>query len=147
MRPRQRQSLALTGWREWAALPDLGVERIGAKIDTGAKISAIHAIKIKEFETDGVLHVEFWVHTLQGQQDREIFCHAPIADKRIIKSSNGLEEERIVIETDLRLGAHLWNISITLANRDTMEFPLLIGRDALGGKFMIDPDASYLLGA
>ncbi len=146
MQVRRGQSLAHIGWREWAALPDLGVDRIGAKIDTGAKISAIHAVNMKEFETDGVRHVEFWLHTLQGKKSREIFCHAPITDKRFIRSSNGQEEERIIIETDLRLGAQLWTIGLTLANRDAMEFPLLIGRDALGGKFIIDPDASYLLG-
>ncbi len=134
----------LIGWREWAALPDLGAARIGAKIDTGAKSSALHATKIKEFETGGVRHVEFWLQTLQGDEPREIFCHAPIADQRLIKSSNGLEEERIVIETDLHIGEHRWKIDLTLANRATMEFPLLIGRDALGGKFMIDPTASYL---
>ncbi|NOX83937.1 MAG: ATP-dependent zinc protease [Alphaproteobacteria bacterium] len=140
-----RQSLVLIGWREWAALPDLGAARIGAKIDTGAKGSALHATKIKEFETGGVRHVEFWLQTLQGDEQREIFCHAPIAGKRLIKSSNGLEEERIVIETDLRLGEHRWKIDLTLANRETMEFALLIGRDALGGKFRIDPAASYQL--
>jgi len=143
---RARQSLVLVGWREWAGLPDLGAGRIGAKIDTGAKGSALHAFKIKEFETDGVRHVEFWLHTLQGKEQREIFCHALIAGKRLIKSSNGLEEERIAIETDLRLGEQLWKINLTLTNRETMEFPLLIGRDALGGKFMIDPAESYLLG-
>jgi hypothetical protein len=143
---RARQSLVLIGWREWAALPDLGVARIGAKVDTGAKGSALHATKIKEFETDGVRHVEFWLQTLQGDEQREIFCHAPIADKRVIRSSNGLEEERIVIETDLHLGDHRWKIELTLANRETMEFPLLIGRDALGGKFRVDPAASYLCG-
>lgn len=144
-RKTSRASLALIGWREWAALPDLGAGRIGAKIDTGAKSSALHAVKIKEFEADGVRHVEFWLHTLQGEKNREIFCHAPIADKRVVKSSNGLEEQRIVIETNLRLGEQLWKIGLTLTNRDRMEFPLLIGRDALDGKFMIDPAASYLL--
>ncbi len=141
-----KKTLPLIGWREWAALPDLGVVRIGAKIDTGAKSSAIHASKIKEFETDGVRHVEFWLQTLQGEKNREIFCHAPIADKRLIKSSNGQEEQRVVIETDICLGKRRWKIDISLTNRDLMEFPLLIGRDALCGKFMIDPGASYLLG-
>jgi hypothetical protein len=143
---RARQSLVLIGWREWAALPDLGAARIGAKIDTGAKGAALHATRIKEFETGGARHVEFWLQTLQGDEQREIFCHAPIADKRLIRSSNGLEEERIVIETDLRLGEHRWTIELTLANRETMEFALLIGRDALGGKFRVDPAASYLCG-
>jgi hypothetical protein len=143
---RARKSLVLIGWREWAALPDLGAARIGAKIDTGAKGSALHATRIKEFETGGVRHVEFWLQAQQGDEQREIFCHAPIADKRLIRSSNGLEEERIVIETDLRLGEHRWTIELTLANRETMEFALLIGRDALGGKFRVDPAASYLCG-
>lgn len=134
------------GWREWAALPDLNVERINAKIDTGAKTSAIHAFRIREIELEGEPHVEFFLHPVQRRKRPEIYCCAPIADKRVVRSSNGQEEERIVIETRLRLGPRFWKVDLTLTNRDAMGFRMLIGRDALRRKFLIDPGASYLLG-
>ncbi|PQA86171.1 ATP-dependent zinc protease family protein [Hyphococcus luteus] len=133
------------GWREWADLPDFEVENINAKIDTGAKTSAIHAFHIREIMIDGVEHVEFYLHPVQRRKKPEIFCSAPIADRRVIRSSNGQEEERIVIQTRLRLGDRTWKIDLTLTNRDAMGFRLLLGRDALRRKFLIDPGASYLL--
>ena len=141
----KKRQRPLIGWREWAAFPDLGIERINAKIDTGAKTSAIHAFKLKEVLIDGVPHVEFYLHPRRRRRKPEIFCCAPVADKRLIRSSNGQEEERYVIETRLRLGDRLWKIELTLTNRDAMGYRLLIGRDALRRKFLIDPGASYLL--
>lgn len=135
------------GWREWAAFPDLGVDRVIAKIDTGAKTSAIHAFRVKEVEIDGTLYVEFYLHPRRRRRKPEVFCRAPVADKRTIRSSNGREEERYVIETRLRLGERVWKIELTLTNRDAMGFRLLIGRDALRRKFIVDPGASYLLGS
>ncbi len=139
-RPRPR-----IGWREWAALPDLGVDRINAKIDTGAKTSAIHAFRIREIELEDQPHVEFFLHPVQRRKTPEIYCCAPLVGKRVIRSSNGQEEERIVIQTHLHLGPRLWKIDLTLTNRDAMGFRLLIGRDALRRKFLIDPGASYRL--
>ena len=133
------------GWREWADLPDFDIRRINAKIDTGAKSSAIHAFRIRETVIDGTDHVEFYLHPVQRRKKPEVFCRAPVADRRIIRSSNGQEEERYVIETRLRLGGRLWKIDLTLTNRDAMGFRLLLGRDALRRKFLIDPGASYLL--
>ena len=135
----------MIGWREWADLPDFDVKHINAKIDTGAKSSAVHAFRIRETVINGVDHVEFFLHPLQRRKKPEVFCRAPIADRRIIRSSNGQEEERYVIETRLRLGGRLWKIDLTLTNRDAMGFRLLLGRDALRRKFLIDPGASYLL--
>ncbi len=134
------------GWREWAAFPDLGVERINAKIDTGAKSSAIHAFKVREIDIDGEPHVEFFLHPRRRRKKPEIYCRAPVVDKRVIRSSNGQEEERYVIETRLRMGERLFKIELTLTNRDAMGFRLLIGRDALRRRFIIDPGASYMLG-
>ena len=142
----KKQPRTVIGWCEWAAFPDLGVENINAKIDTGAKTSAIHAYRIKEVEIDGEPHAEFYLHPEQRRKKPEIFCRTPIIDRRLIRSSNGQEEERFVTQTRLRLGDHLWKIDLTLTNRDAMGFRLLIGRDALSRKFMIDPGASYLLG-
>lgn len=143
---KKKRPRAVIGWREWAAFPDLGVERINAKIDTGAKTSAIHAFRVKEAKIDGVAHVEFYLHPRQRRRKPEIFCRAVVADKRIIRSSNGQEEERYVVETRLHLGGRLWKIELTLTNRDAMGFRVLIGRDALRRKFIVDPGASYLLG-
>ena len=134
----------VAGWREWASLPELGVEKISAKLDTGAKSSAIDARDIIEFEKRGAPWVEF---VLCADQDREgVHCTAPVVDKRAIRSSSGHVEDRYVVRTLVELGCETWPIELTLANRDEMEFRLLLGRDALAGRFVIDPDAVYLLG-
>lgn len=134
------------GWREWAALPDLGVNRINAKIDTGAKTSAIHAFRVDVAEMDDGPWVEFFLHPRRRRKVPEVSCRAPLIEMRRIKSSNGQMEERPVINTPLRMGARIWPIELTLTNRDAMGYRLLIGRDALAGHFLIKPDASYLLG-
>lgn len=134
------------GWREWAALPGLGVEAVSAKIDTGAKTSALHAFYIKEVMHDGVLHAEFYVHPLQRKNKPEIFCRAPIVDKRRIKSSNGVSQKRIVILTELQMADRIWPVEISLTNRDEMGFRFLIGRDALRRRVVIHPGKSFLLG-
>ncbi len=143
---KKKRPQSLIGWREWASLPDLGVDHINAKIDTGAKTSAIHAFKIKEVEIDGEAYVKFFLHPVRRRKSPEIFCCVPIAGKRLIRSSNGQIEERYVISTRLRLGSRLRKIDLTLTNRDSMGYRMLIGRDALRRKFIIDAGASYLLG-
>ncbi|MEO0880199.1 MAG: RimK/LysX family protein [Pseudomonadota bacterium] len=136
------------GWREWAAFPELGgaASRTKAKIDTGAKTSAIHAFRVKEVVRDGVPYAEFFLHPAQKRKKPEIFCSAPIADRRLIRSSNGSVQERLVINTVLSMGARAWRIDLSLANRDEMGFRLLIGRDALRKKVIIHPGKSFLLG-
>lgn len=141
-----RSRRAVIGWREWAAFPDLAVEKINAKIDTGAKSSAIHAFRIREIDIDGEPHAEFFLHPLQGRTRPEIACCEPIVDRRVIRSSNGQEAERLVIRTRLAMGERIWKIDLTLADRDAMGFRLLIGRDALGRKYLVNPAASYVLG-
>ena len=140
-------SRPMIGWREWASLPDFEVKRINAKIDTGAKTSALHAFRIHEVMLGGEEHVEFFLHPVQRRKKPEVFCRAPLAGRRVVRSSNGQEEERYVIETRLCLGGKIWKIDLTLTNRDAMGFRLLVGRDALRRKFVIDPGASYLLDA
>lgn len=144
-RKRKKRAPLLIGWREEAGLPDFGIERINAKIDTGAKTSAIHAFRIRETVIGGVDHVEFYLHPAQRRKKPEVFCRAPIAGRRTIRSSNGQEEERYVIETVLQLGPRRFRMDLTLTNRDAMGFRLLIGRDALARRFLVDPGASYLL--
>lgn len=134
------------GWREWVELPALCERRILAKIDTGAKTSAIHAHRVRELVVDGRPHVEFYIHPVQKMRRPEVHCLAPIHDRRTIKSSNGAEQERIVIVTKLRLGGRVREIELSLANRDDMGFRLLLGRDALRKNVIIHPARSFLLG-
>jgi len=134
------------GWREWVELPALCERRILAKIDTGAKTSAIHAHRVRELVINGRAHVEFYIHPVQKQRRSEVHCLAPIHDRRTIKSSNGAEQERIVIVTKLRLGGREREIELSLANRDDMGFRLLLGRDALRKNIVIHPARSFLLG-
>lgn len=141
-----RRAPPLIGWREWAAFPELGVDRIKAKIDTGAKSSAVHAFRIRIVEKDGAPWAEFLLHPMQKRKRPEMKCAAPIVDRRRIRSSNGAVEERLIVRTMLRLGGREWPIDLSLAARDEMGFRLLLGRDALRKKFIIDPSASFLLG-
>ena len=143
---KRKRLLPLIGWREWAAFPEIGVDRIKAKIDTGAKTSAVHAFRIRVVEKNGGEWAEFRLHPVQKRKTPEIKCAAPIIDRRRIRSSNGAVEERLIIRTTLRLGEREWPVDLSLAARDEMGFRLLLGRDALRRKFMIDPSASFLLG-
>lgn len=137
----------IIGWREWAAFPDLGVQHIKAKIDTGARSSALHAFDIQCYTTkSGILRAKFILHPLQRNNKYCIPCHADVIDQRYVKSSSGQQELRITILTNLQLGTRIWPIEITLTNRDTMGFRLLIGRTALRKKFLVDPQRSYLSG-
>jgi len=133
------------GWREWLALPGLQIPAIKAKIDTGARTSALHAFFVEPFEKDNVPVVRFGVHPLQKRADLEIICEAPIKDYRPVSDSGGHREMRYVIETEFVLGALTRRIQITLTNRDNMKFRMLLGRTALKG-ITISPDKSYLMG-
>ncbi|MCB2113887.1 MAG: RimK/LysX family protein [Parvularculaceae bacterium] len=141
-----RTPLMEIGWREWVALPDLNVERIKAKIDTGAKTSALHAYNIQTVERDGTAFAQFVLHPAQRRKSPAVKCLAPIVDKRVIRSSNGVAAERIVISTALRMGDRSWITEISLTNRDEMGFRLLIGRDAIRKGVVILPGRSFLLG-
>lgn len=134
------------GWREWVGLPDLGVERIKAKVDTGARTSALHAWNVALEQTSDGDWVHFELHPLQRDDGTVIACRAPIADIREVRNSGGRKERRYVIRTALKLGEDVFPVEVGLANRDEMGFRLLIGREAVRGKAVVDPGRSFLLG-
>jgi hypothetical protein len=131
------------GWREWVELPDLLDMPIKAKIDSGARTSSLHSFGTRRFSEGGAPWVEFLLHPLQRQARPEIACRAAIKDERVVRSSNGEAEMRIVVETLARLGDTQWPIELTLAARDVMGFRMLLGREAIRRRFLIDPARSF----
>jgi len=140
-----KREKAVIGWREWVALPDFGVDRVKAKIDTGARTSAIHAFEIRPFDRDGEKYVHFLLHPVQHHRQPVVECEAKLVDERVVTSSNGKQEHRYVIETALKLGEETWPIEITLTNRDEMGFRMLLGRAAVRRRFVVDPGSSFKL--
>lgn len=127
------------GWCEWCGLDSLNIPAIKAKVDTGAKTSALHAFDIQPYMSHGKQFVKFKVHPLQGNDDLEVQCRAPVVDVRSVTSSNGHREKRYVIPTTLTLGGKSWEIEITLTDRSPMRFRMLLGREAMGSHIIIMP--------
>ena len=141
------QTAKTIGWREWLALPELGVPAIKAKIDTGAKTSALHAFKLEAFTSNGREYVRFWLHPLQRKTDIELVCVAPVADRRLIRDSGGHQEQRYIINTPVLLNGDQWPVEISLTSRENMSFRMLLGRSAIRhGTLLVDPCRSYLTG-
>ncbi|WP_445475385.1 ATP-dependent zinc protease family protein [Methanococcoides methylutens] len=134
----------MLGWREWVALPDLGLHAIKAKVDTGARTSALHAFNVELYKEDGVEMVRFLVHPIQNDQEHQIECIAPLKDRRQVTDSGGHVEMRYVIETDVVIASRRYPIELTLTDRDTMRFRMLLGRSAMENWAVVDPGASFL---
>ena len=133
------------GWREWVSLPELGIERIKAKIDTGARTSSLHAFDVRLDETSGTKIVKFSIHPKQRNLDLVIECQAAFFEEREVRDSGGHCELRYVIETQITLGETVRSAEVTLTNRDTMGFRMLLGRTAMKGHYIVDPGKSYLI--
>lgn len=141
-----QSSRGVLGWREWVSLPELGIEHIKAKVDTGARTSALHAFFVDPFMRRGRRWVRIGVHPLQGRSDIAVETEAEVIDHRHVTDSGGHREMRYVICTDVLLGSNRFPIELTLTNRDSMKFRMLLGRTALRGKFLVDAKLSYQIG-
>lgn len=136
----------ILGSEEWCGFPSLGLPSIKARVDSGAKTSALHALNITPFQKEGETWVKFDINPIQRNQKTIIHCEAKLVDKRIVKSSSGYREQRYVIQTELKIGDETWSAEVTLTNRDSMGFRMLLGREAMSGRILVDPEQKYLLG-
>jgi hypothetical protein len=132
------------GWREWVSLPEFGIEWIKAKVDTGARTSALHAFDVNMDESSGRRIVKFSIHPKQKDLSQVIECQAPLLEEREVRDSGGHSELRYVIETQIKIGKTHHTVEFTLTNRDTMGFRMLIGRTAMKGYYLVDPGKSFL---
>lgn len=146
MKQTNNNNLVTIGWREWLALPTLGIDNIKVKVDTGARTSAIHTDFIEPYDNNGAPYVRFGLSNTIGDEEHIIVCEAPILDQRQITSSSGEKETRYVINTQMTLGGITKDIELTLTNRSTMKFKMLLGRTALSKDFNVAPGKSYVMG-
>lgn len=143
MAAEKKSEKPIIGWREWVTFPDLGIDSIKAKIDTGARTSSLHAFHVRIHERDGSTWVSFSVHPYQRNAKTTVSTEAELLEYRNVKSSTGHDSKRPVIVTHVELLGHRWPIELTLANRDSMGFRMLLGRQAVRERFLIDPGRSY----
>ncbi len=132
------------GWKEWGALPEIGIRKIHIKVDTGAKTSAIHCLRHELFEKKNQTWVRFWTLPKQDS-DQEVCCEAPLVDERTVKSSGGHATHRLVVKTKLRIGDKLWPIELTLADRSVMKFRMLLGREGMKD-ITVHPSQAHIQG-
>ncbi len=136
----------IVGSEEWCGFQTLGIPAIKARVDSGAKTSSIHAFNIQVFKRDNHPWVSFEIHPLQQNRKTTIRCEAPIVDRRNVKSSSGETEKRYVIRAPMAMGNNEWDIELTLTNRDSMGYRMLLGREAMQHRMLVDPASSFILG-
>ena len=144
--PNAPPSLPVIGWREWVSLPDLDVRSVKAKVDTGARTSSLHAFDLREIERDGTTFVRFVIHPEQRRSEPEIAAELPLLTRRPVRDSGGRVESRPVVLTTVELAGQRWSIELTLTRRDAMGFRMLLGRQAIRGRFVVDPGGSFRTG-
>lgn len=142
--PKIKKKLPTIGWREWISLPELGITRIKAKTDSGARTSALHAFALEPFKEGNQQKIKFDIHPLQHNTTLVTTCIADVIDIRSVTDSGGHREERYVISTPIKIGEETWPIEITLTERDTMLFRMLLGRSAIKRRFLINPARSFI---
>ena len=136
----------IAGSEEWCSFPSLQVPAIKARVDSGAKTSSIHAFNIQPFSRNNQAWVGFEVHPIQNDRKTSVRCECPVVDRRFVKSSSGSREKRYVISAPMQIGGDIWEIELTLTNRDSMGYRMLLGREAMSGRLLVDPAASFCLG-
>lgn len=142
----KKSTLPIIGWREWVSLPSLGIPWIKAKVDTGARSSALHAFDIEHVTEDGIAMVRFCVHPAQRTSRVMVTATAPVVDERWVRSTSGHSDWRIVVATEVELHGLRWPIELTLAKRDVMGFRMLLGREAIRRRFLVNPGRSFRAG-
>jgi hypothetical protein len=141
---KQQEQLQIIGWREYLTLPDLGIAQVKAKIDTGARSSALHAFDVERFSSQGKHMVRFKVHPDQRDTQRTVTAIAELVEQREVRNSGGHAQLRPVIHTTVELNGTRWLIELTLTNRDVMGFRMLLGRQAVRKRFLVDAGRSFL---
>ena len=136
----------IIGSEEWCQILQLGIPAVKARVDSGAKTSVLHAFNINSFKRGATPWVSFDVHPLQNNRSVFLRCEAPIIDRRMVKNTSGASEKRYVIKVPIRMKDKVWDIELTLTNRDSMGYRMLLGREAMNGKILVDPGASFSLG-
>lgn len=134
----------IIGWREWIALPHLGIQQIKAKVDTGARSSALHVFELETFEQQEKTMLRFKIHPEQKNDACVVEAEAELLDQREVRNSGGQAELRCCIRTDITLNDQTWPIELTLTNRDNMGFRMLLGREAVRGRFLVDAGQSFI---
>jgi len=144
MAERRRAKRPVIGWREWVGLPDIGVDSIKAKVDTGARSSSLHAFDLERFERDGIAMVRFTVHPRQRHSTPATEVESPVSTEKLVRNPGGREETRPVIRTTVTWNGRSWEVDLNLTRRDEMGFRMLLGRQAVRRRFLVDPGRSFL---